>query len=238
MENIDTNAIFKVLHGARKVSTFSERLARHGFYKDTTIAAATRLRKKTAYESGKKTKNVQRINEEFDSELKFVLQLQAEIAIMQQELAASIEVRYAALRIQTWMRCRIAMKQLRILRISRFVVDRWKFIIYFHKRQRACQRVIRSIRHLIFTKAYRWICTRIRATKLIQRKYRARIFIRRARILLQIMKRTSEVCAHVSLFAFRRALRVCCQRDEELSRTMKAAKKIFIFYLHRRRLRL
>ena len=103
-------------------------------------------------------------------------------------------------------RTRLARRALRQLKLIRFVVQRWKFHVYYHRRLRSSLVIIRALRYYCIRSAYLLIRQSIQNARLIQTFYRHYKFRLHARLVIQVMKTSRKQIHHCLYFGIRRAV--------------------------------
>ena len=115
------------------------------------------------------------------------------------------------------MRRLLARKELRKLRISRFVVDRWKFFVCFRCRRRKAAIICAAFIYYHFRCAYLVIKKQIHMARKIQHFYRWFKFRKLSKMLVQVLRKTHAMLAHCFFFAERRAARKLIIAELKLS---------------------
>ena len=219
---------------------FSEQLAFHGFYKDTSMNGATKEKTRLSNAPNRKVKAMQKVNEEFDKEMKLILKLQKNVSNMQTSLASAIQREYSCIAIQLCYRCHIARVKLRELKLYRYVASRWRFYARYKIRRRSAKLIYRKIRTYVFRKSFLAILPFLRALRVIQRKYRSILAIRKSREIMMRKKVSRRYVVHAIVFGMTRAVR----KMKDAERTgyditiSKFAIRFLRRYVRQRRLRL
>jgi len=179
---------------------------KHGISRDTSLFAATRLKKKQVVHRKNRFESMDDLVQEYNRETSFVLDLQKDLIAMQCRMTIiaieMINVRIIQQAVRGW----VARHKLKMLKISRFIYDRIYFRRYYKKRMRAaCKMAMRMLMWL----ARRMLKIRRReraAACLIQKMYHKWKIYRNLRFRIVVLGKAATLWKHCELFGTRRAI--------------------------------
>lgn len=146
----------------KKSFRFTEQLANHGFYKNNSMEAATKQRYSNRTSHCKKMKSLSKINQDIDADVQYILIMRKKIDSMQTQLACSIEREYASISIQMSFRLYRARRVLVVLKLSRFILTRWRFFARYNRRKKAATIIANTTRTYFISRAFRLLLPFIR----------------------------------------------------------------------------
>jgi hypothetical protein len=159
---------------AIKSSKFTNKIANHGFWRDTSIAAATREQKRHDVVLKRKHGTMEKLSAQFELETKRVEKLQKQLAESQNEMALIAMEKYTATFLQSVARGWLG--RIRWYRLNKLrVLVRWiSFRLYFRKRQAAWKIIRKCLASYIGKRRLGAIMMYVAAVKRVQRQYRMR----------------------------------------------------------------
>lgn len=169
----------RLMGRASKSSKFTNTITQHGFWRDTSISAATREKKRHEVVLKRKHNKMDQLSSQFERESRKIEQLQKQLASNQREMACIAMEKYTAAYIQSivrgWMG-RVYWKQVHAARL----LKQWlKFRMYFIERKYAWKNVIRrAINCFLAKKRMHSVSLYIAAVKSIQRFYHRRYLVK------------------------------------------------------------
>jgi hypothetical protein len=185
---------------------FTERLLKHGFYKDNSMLSATvGLSRKLTTETQRPV-TLQATNKVINNDLAVLLELQCKLKKQQEFISAEITLRKAAIRVQNWYRILRSLRMLRVLKLSRFATQRWKFFVYFRIRKAKALSIEKAYKFYKVRSTFKFLLVKswsIRRIQKIWRKYRFRMLSRRILYISQEARLTTPHCVY---FGMRRAV--------------------------------
>ena len=219
---------------------FSEHVALHGFYKDTSMEAASRAKPVEVNSQRRKIKSIEKINDDFEKEMMLVKKLHDKVNHMQTKLACAIQREYSCIAIQMCYRSHRARIKLKELFIARYVISRWRFYAYYTIRRRSAILISRKIKTYWMHKSFQAFIPFLVALRVIQRKFRSMVAIRKAKNTLLIKQVAKRWGSHCVIFGMTRAVRKLkdAARPAYDFGISKIAKIFLKRFIRRRRLRL
>ena len=86
----------------RRKSKFTDKLARHGFYKNNTLTEATVSKTRKVARDKKRIVVVSDVLCNIDNEIEYMAKLQDRIGNLQAKLSYELKLRNSALKVQSW----------------------------------------------------------------------------------------------------------------------------------------
>jgi RNase P/RNase MRP subunit POP5 len=200
-----SGAIASLDRGPR-IARFTEKLVQHGFYKDNSLTTSTNKSIRSIAMNKNRPVQLVHKNEVIDSDLEFILSVQARIQQQQQQMDAEIALYHATRKVQNWYRLKRSQKMLHILKISRFVRQRWRFFVYFKIRKRKASFLAKKYRSYRIYLAFKLLLAKslgVRRLQRLWRKYQFRLLCKR---LTAISRLALSNIPHCSYFGLRRAI--------------------------------
>mmetsp|Transcript_2988 Transcript_2988/g.4532 ORF Transcript_2988/g.4532 Transcript_2988/m.4532 type:complete len:724 (-) Transcript_2988:165-2336(-) len=238
----------EVMYGkkTRLDQSFTKTIARHGFYHDTSLDAATRSKKRHMVNLQRKKSTMDRLSANFEAEARKVALLQRKLAKYQHDMAFTAQQKFAVLYLQSIFRGCLARRLLLRLFYGRFLREFLSFRYRYRMMLCAATVLIRATRAFLATRRYQRFVYHSRNARTIQKAYRKRYRRMRAVVRMGCIKLCRDVIcmgiakAKQQLCVFERARRVLYkfmhgyirkQRQKRLGNS-SGARKIFYALFH------
>jgi len=233
VSSTDKNRSFQNQH--KRNGNFTTALIKHGMPRDTSLFAATRMKKKVTSHLKHRFESMDDLVKEYDREISIVVDIQRELIVLQRRMATIALEMISARVIQQSLRGWSARHKLRRLKASRFIYDRVYFRRYYRIRIRAALKM--GMRMLMFM-ARRLLKIHIRenkAARLIQKLYHKWRMYKDLHFRIAVLGKTATLLKHYFLFGKCRA--IMYMRRKEVLRVQKMEKaqyKILLAQEHER----
>lgn len=195
----------KALFDAKRDSSFSAKLLKHGMVHDKSMHACDREKKKEM-DIFEKSKSALSLScNQFDEVAEQVRQIQANLAMRQKQMALIATEKYSALCIQTAVRVMFAKTKVLKIRKGRFIVAWYMMKFLFRRRLRLRRLLQRNIRNFILRRRGQGILKLVRDVKQFQVHLNGILEVERQFIKREIKKFEAHLVKHWFVFGVAKA---------------------------------
>jgi hypothetical protein len=187
-----TRAIFE----ARRDSSFSAKLLKHGMVHDKSMGACDREKRKEIDLFEKSRSAISLSCNQFDEVAEQVRQIQANLALRQKQMAMVATEKYSALCIQSAVRVMLAKTRVFKIKKGRFIVAWYTMKFLFKRRMRMRRLLQRQLLRFLFKIRGRAILKTVREVKQLQTRVNIMLEAERQLIKGEIKKFEAHLVRH------------------------------------------